>query len=130
MAEDTQVVSFRLTTSQVNELRELAEQRRCGLGECARSMVLEAMLAADGDMASAAAYGQIALRLTVIEEDLRDIAERLGSVERDSSDTFQHLFELRKHFRKATLATLYGAGQVSLEDARKWCDDNLKSELE
>jgi len=67
--------------------------------------------------------------LESLVKEVRESKELAESASNYASDSFEHILEHRLHFRRAVLAILYGAGEVSSEDARKWVGENLNSEV-
>lgn len=127
MAEESQVVSFRLNAAQLDALKQAAAIKKESTGECAKALVL-AGLEGGSTAIHSEVLAQSVVLLTSIEEELFGLRETVGALERDSSETARGLRQLTGMFRKATLATLYGAGQIPLEEAKKWCDENLSLE--
>lgn len=134
MAEDSQVVSFRLNAAQAEVLKGIADVRQISLHECARSMVIESLSGEwlMGQIATQTALlSHVTKQLTEIDVKLEDLGDRVNIVQRDSSDTLQHLFEFRTHFKKAVVATLAGVyPNQTREQIDAWCDENLRSELQ
>lgn len=135
MAEESQVVSFRLSATQIEVLRGIAEQRRASVGDCAREIVVEG-LSGEWYMTQLATQTQILLsvakQLAEMDSKLESLSNRVEMVEQDTSDTFRHLFEFRGHFKKVAFATLDGLWRtkMSREQVQEWCDKNLKSDLD
>lgn len=134
MAEESHVVSFRLSTTQVEVLKGIADQRQTSVGECARELVLEGV-SGEWFTRQVATQTQVILactqQLTEIDAKLQELSNRVETVEQDTSDTFRHLFEFRGHFKKVAFATLDGLWrtQMTREQVQEWCEKNLKSDL-
>jgi hypothetical protein len=127
MAEESQVISFRLSAVQLAALKQAAAVKNESAGECAKALVIGGLQGGTASIQSEV-LSQTVVLLTSIEEELLGLRETMGTVERDSFETAKGLRNLTGMFRKATLATLYGAGQIPLEEAQKWCDENLSLE--